>query len=161
MYNKTNNSLSVAINEQITINGVQYGNNINKTFDGNGKADQRVMSIYASEESVFTSVLDFKTLDAKGQVVLADFTYFRITNTDDANFITLQLYRSATDISYFKLEFGESFLLMSPEMQSQCEAATPSLSGVSQILALADTSTVDIEYVSVTKGGIGEGEGGE
>ena len=154
----TQTTLSVAINEQITINGVQYGNNINKTFDGNGKVDQRVMSIYTSEESVFTSVLDFETLDAKGQVVLADFTYFRITNTDDANFVTIQLYVSAASSSYHKLEFGESFLLMSPDMDAECEGGEPVLAGVKGILALADTATVDIEYVAVTKGGVGEGE---
>ena len=149
-------TLSVAINEQININGVQYGNNINKTFDGNGRVDQRVMSIYTSEEDIFTSVLDFKTLDAKGQVVLADFTYFRITNTDDANFITLQLYISAANSSYHKIESGESFLLMSPDMDIDCEGGAHVLTGVTEILALADTETVGIEYVAVTKGGAEE-----
>ena len=151
-------TLSVAINEQININGVQYGNNINKTFDGNGRVDQRVMSIYTSEEDIFTSVLDFKTLDAKGQVVLADFTYFRITNTDDANFITLQLYISAANSSYHKIESGESFLLMSPDMDIDCEGGAHVLTGVTEILALADTETVGIEYVAVTKGGAEEEE---
>ena len=151
-------TLSVAINEQININGVQYGNNINKTFDGNGRVDQRVMSIYTSEEDIFTSVLDFKTLDAKGQVVLADFTYFRITNTDDANFITLQHYISAANSSYHKIESGESFLLMSPDMDIDCEGGAHVLTGVTEILALADTETVGIEYVAVTKGGAEEEE---
>ena len=151
-------TLSVAINEQININGVQYGNNINKTFDGNGRVDQRVMSIYTSEEDIFTSVLDFKTLDAKGQVVLADFTYFIITNTDDANFITLQLYISAANSSYHKIESGESFLLMSPDMDIDCEGGAHVLTGVTEILALADTETVGIEYVAVTKGGAEEEE---
>ena len=152
----TQTTLSVSINEQISINGVQYGNNINKTFEGNGKADQRIMSVYIGEGDgpAFTSVLDFKTLDAKGQVVLADFTYFRITNTDDANFITLQLYVSATSSSYHKLESGE----MSPDMDIDCEGGAPVLAGVTEILALADTATVDIEDVAVTKGGVEEGE---
>ena len=45
-------TLSVQINEQISINGVSYGNNITNTFDGNGKVDQRVM------DSQFTCLQD-------------------------------------------------------------------------------------------------------
>ena len=43
-------------------------------------------------------------------------------------------------------------------MDVDCEAGAPVLAGVTEILALADTATVDIEYVAVTKGGVEEGE---
>lgn len=151
--------LSVTINESISLNGVSYGNTMSKTFAGNGKVDQRIMTIAATEERAsYTSVLDFKTVDAKGQVILADYSYFRITNTDDTNFITLQLYISAASSAFFKLQAGESFLLMSPEFAVTCEVAEPSLAGVVEVLAGADTASVDVEYVAVTKGGVGEEE---
>ena len=41
----TQTSFSVTINESISLNGVAYGNSITKTIAGNGKVDQRIMTI--------------------------------------------------------------------------------------------------------------------
>jgi len=38
----TASTLSVSLNETITLNGVQYGNNITKTFETQGEVDQRI-----------------------------------------------------------------------------------------------------------------------
>ena len=55
-------NLTVTITENISINGVTYGNNINKSFDGNGKVDQRVMAI---NSAALTSVFEYQLLSLK------------------------------------------------------------------------------------------------
>ena len=146
-------SLRVTISESYELNGAPYGNQISYSYVSQGQVDQRVMSIAAAEEA-FTEILYLSTVDSRGQVVVADYAYFRITNLDDENFITLQLYVSATSSYFLKLEAGESFLLMSPDMGVDIAGALPVLADVTRIYGMADSvggEAVDIEYLVVTE----------
>ena len=149
-------TLSVSINEQISINGVQYGNNISKVFDGNGKVDQRVMAI---NSVALTPVFGYQDAlpDEKGSGVKSEFTYFRITNTDTSVGITLQLYVSATKSGFFHLAAGCSFILMSNDMDFLCEGEAFTLADLVRVEAKTDGApTVEsyIEYLAVFEGGI-------
>ena len=42
--------LTVTITESYSLNGVSYGNTMNKTYTGNGQVSQRVMSIESMGE---------------------------------------------------------------------------------------------------------------
>ena len=155
-------TLSVSINEQISINGVQYGNNINKIFDGNGKVDQRVMAINSVG---LTTVFGYDTSlpDVEGRGVKSEFTYFRITNTDDSVGITIQLYVSATKNGFFNIPAGCSFVLMGNDMDFLCEGIAFSLADLVQVKAITDGGADPIvesyiEYVAVFKGGFEEAE---
>ena len=155
-------TLSVSISEQISINGVQYGNNISKVFDGNGKVDQRVMAI---NSAALSTVFGYENSlpDVEGRGVQSEFTYFRITNTDDAVGVTLQLYVSATKSGFFNIPAGCSFILMGNEMDFLCEGEAFSVADLVQVKAKTDGSpdpVVEsyIEYVAVFKGGIEPGE---
>ena len=140
-------TLSVTINEDISLNGVTYGNAITKTFDSQGEAIQRIMSIGVA----FTEIFNATTIDGRGQVVVNDWAYFRITNLDDTNFLTLRLYDS-TDSQFFKLEAGESFFLMSPEIDIDASGTTfNAFSDVNEIGAIADTAACDVEVLMVTE----------
>ena len=145
----TSDTLSVTIQESVSLNGVTYGNSINQPFSAQGLVDQRIMSIAASGDNTFTTILALSTVDSKGTVVVANFGYFRITNLDDTNKIILQLYVNATNCSYHQVEAGESFILMSPDMDVSVIDAAPSLADITQINADADDGAVDIEYVAV------------
>ena len=90
---------TITISENIVLNGVSYGNSIAKTFESQGEVIQRIMSI----GTAFTEIFNATTLDGRGQVVVNDWAYFRITNLDDTNFLTLRLYDS-TDSQFFKIE---------------------------------------------------------
>tara|TARA_Y100001973_G_C5188952_1_gene329663 strand:+ start:1498 stop:1986 length:489 start_codon:yes stop_codon:yes gene_type:complete len=157
----TKAQLDVSITETVTLNGVTYGNNLNKSFAGNGKVDQRIMTIAAKGEEgmTVTTILALSTVDAKGQVVVADYSYFRITNTDDSNALILELYNGA-DYIYFNVEAGESFILMSPETDYLAASGPVTFADIQQIngASASTTESIDIEYVAVTKGGIEEGE---
>lgn len=157
-------TLNVTIREDISINGVTYGNNISKSFDGNGKVDQRVMAI---NSAALTSVFEYQALlpDIAGTGVKDQFTYFRITNTDSSVGITIQLYVSASKSGFFKVPAGGSFILMNNDMDFLCEGDSFTLADLTKVEAKTDQAgeeTVEsyIEYVAVFAGGVGTGEGG-
>jgi len=160
-------SLNVSISESISINGVAYGNNITKAFDGNGKVDQRVMAINSSR---LTSVFEYQAAlpDIRGTGVKSEFTYFRITNTDNSVAITVQLFVSSTKSGFFNLPAGCSFILMGNDMDFLCEGEAFNLSDLVKVQAKTDGGdkpSVEsyIEYVAVFKGGTSDtdGEGAE
>tara|TARA_Y100000004_G_scaffold52858_2_gene58757 strand:+ start:10182 stop:10628 length:447 start_codon:yes stop_codon:yes gene_type:complete len=139
-------SATINISENITLNGVTYGNTISKTFQSQGEVIQRIMSIATS----FTDIFHTSTADGRGQIVADDWCYFRITNLDDTNFITLRLY-DGTDSQFFKLEAGESFFLMSPDIDVDASGTTfNNFADITQIAADADTAACDVEVLMIT-----------
>jgi len=152
-------SLTVNITENINVNGKSYGNTQSYNFTGNGRVDQRVMEIATGDS--FTDIVLFSTADGRGTFDVDDFTYFRISNLDDTNFITLEI-TNANNVKYFvKLKTSESYLLMCPEIFAQGSGdADISLADIKSVKAKADSAAVYVEYLVVTKGGVQEGEDG-
>lgn len=147
----TATELSVNITESITLNGSEYGNSISKSFSTLGEVDQRIMNItQLNFESGGTEIIKTSTEDGRGTVVANDWAYFRITNLDDTNFITLR-FVSATDAVYIKIEAGESFMLMSPDFDIESSPfGGGTFADIRTIAAASDTAACDIEYVIAT-----------
>ena len=143
----TTADLTVTVTESYTLNGVAYGNSINKSFASNGQVLQRIMNVSTSDPAI----LNFGSADAAGQVTVGDFKYFRITNLDDTNFVMLTLYNGA-DSFFYKLLAGDVFLLMSNDMDA-IDASTTfgAFADITQIKADADTAACDIEIMAVTE----------
>lgn len=140
--------LSVNITESISLNGVDYGNNLSKTYSEVGEVDQRIMSI-APGEGTFTNIFSFSTVDGQGTGVKASYKYFRITNLDDTNFVTLQI-KGTADTFWIKLKSGDSFMLMDNEMDAIASSTTfGAFTDITLVAADADTAAVDIEYVTL------------
>ena len=138
--------LTVSITESYTLNGVSYGNTLNKTYTSNGHVIQRVMNVSTSDPAV----LNFGAADAAGQVAVANYKYFRVTNLDDTNFITLTLF-NGTDSFFYKVAAGDTILLMSNEMDAIASSTTfGAFADITQIKADADTAACDIEIIAVT-----------
>tara|TARA_R110000787_G_scaffold285991_1_gene403001 strand:- start:347 stop:793 length:447 start_codon:yes stop_codon:yes gene_type:complete len=139
--------LKVTIIESYTVNGVEYGNSTSKTFSENGEVLKRVMNI----DTTITEVINFGTRDEAGQAVTDDYSYFRISNLDDTNFIRLEV-NTLTRTYNIKLNAGDSYLLMSNEMDADTTRFTfTSLTDINIIRAISDTATCDIEVITVTK----------
>ena len=138
--------LTVTVTESYTLNGVAYGNTINKSFSSNGQVLQRIMNVSTSDPAI----INFGAADAAGQVKVGDYKYFRITNLDDTNFVMLTLYNGA-DSFFYKLAAGDVFLLMSNDMDA-IDASTTfgAFADITQIKADADTAACDIEIIAVT-----------
>ena len=137
--------LTVTITESYTLNGVNYGNSINKIFTSKGQVDQRIMSVATSSTTLFM----FDTADSAGTAVAADYVYFRITNLDDTNFVTLRLFNGA-DSFWIKIAAGESLLLMNNEMDAVTGSTFGALADISHIYGQSDTAACDVEFMCVT-----------
>ena len=137
--------LTVTITESYTLNGVNYGNSINKIFTSKGQVDQRIMSVATSSTTLFM----FDTADSAGTAVAADYVYFRITNLDDTNFVTLRLFNGA-DSFWLKIAAGESLLLMNNEMDAVTGSTFGALADISHIYGQSDTAACDVEFMCVT-----------
>ena len=143
----TPSTATITVSENIVLNGVAYGNTVSKTFENQGEVIQRIMSIATS----FTDIFHTSTVDGRGQVVDDDYGYFRITNLDDTNFITLRLY-NGTDSQFFKLEAGESFFLMSPDIDIDDAGSTfVAFADIDEIAVEAAVAACDVEFLMITK----------
>ena len=147
--------LNVTITESYTLNGVDYGNTMNKTYTSNSQVSQRVMSVYGgASRGVFTDILALSTLDGQGQVVKIDYKYFRITNLDTADTLNLRFYNN-TEYMAFEVAPASSFLLMDAGTDSPATSST--VIAFSDITAIAGQSSngtegtsIDVEFVMVT-----------
>jgi len=136
--------LTVSITESYTLNGVEYGGTINKVFSDNGEVVKRIMNISTGS---FSNLFDYETESVKGT-----FTYLRVTNLDDTNFVTLQVVDSNDDAYYIKLNAGESHILMDNCIDVVENPATfGSFSDIAICAAEADTSACDVEFLTVLK----------
>ena len=147
----TAENLTVTITESYTLNGVSYGNTMNKTFTNNGEVYQRVMAIAAGTRGdVWTNIINFGAADAAGIADITNYKYFRIKNLDDTNFLELRVTGTA-DSFFVKIKAGETFLLMDNEIDAVASSTTiGTLTDITQIAANANTDAVDIEFVCVT-----------
>tara|TARA_R110000868_G_scaffold3770_1_gene23175 strand:- start:257 stop:724 length:468 start_codon:yes stop_codon:yes gene_type:complete len=145
--------LIVTITEAYTLNGVSYGNTMNKTYTSNGQVSQRVMSITANvDRTIFVDILALGTEDSQGQVVKADYKYFRITNLDTANTLYLRVY-NGTEYIVMEVAPASSFLLMDAGTDSPATSTTAVVLEDIQAIAGQSSSTtesIDIEFVMVT-----------
>ena len=138
-------NLTVTIVESYTLNGVAYGNTVEKTFTSKGKVDQRIMNVATTEKTLF----NWGAADDAGTGVAADYAYFRVTNLDDTNFITLRVYNGA-DSFWYKLAAGESMMLMNNEMDAVTGTSFGALADITLVAAQADTAACDVEFIAVT-----------
>jgi len=142
----TASDLTVTITESYTLNGVSYGNTTNKVFTSKGQVDQRIMSVMHADP---ITLFMFGEADGADTGVAADYVYFRITNLDDTNFVTLRLFNGA-DSFWLKIAAGESLLLMNNEMDAVTGTSFGALADITHIYGQSNTAACDVEFMVVT-----------
>ena len=146
-------NLIVTITESYTLNGVAYGNTMNKTYESNGQVSQRVMSIAGkdAEGATWTNILALTTVDGQGQVVKTDYKYFRITNLDTVNTLYLRTY-NGTDYVAFEVAPASSLMLMDAGYDATTVVAIVTLADIQLISGQSSdaTTAIDVEFVMVT-----------
>ena len=146
-------NLVVTITESYSLNGVDYGNTMNKTYESNGQVSQRVMSIASkdAEGITWTDILALTTVDGQGQVVKTDYKYFRITNLDTVNTLYLRTY-NGIDYVAFEVSPASSLLLMDAGYDATLTTTIVTLSDISKISGQSSSTTeaIDVEFVMVT-----------
>jgi hypothetical protein len=148
-------NLVVTITESYTLNGVAYGNTMNKTYESNGQVSQRVMSVASStvgdETAYWTDILALDTEDGQGKVVKASYKYFRITNLDTVNTLYLRTY-NGTDYVAFEVAPASSLMLMDAGYDATTVVATVTLADIELISGQSSsvTEAIDVEFIMVT-----------
>jgi len=135
-------TLTVTIQESITLNGSERGSTNTIDMTGITQLDQRIVKVGTSEQSLIL----FDTAEAAGQFADTSVDYVRITNLDLTNFITLRM--TAGDDEYFvKLSAGDSFVLFETVMDTDDDAgaATASLANIDSIKAVANSADCNVE----------------
>ena len=149
-------NLIVTITESYSLNGVDYGNSMNKTYESNGQVSQRVMSIAGkgTESSIFTDILELSTVDGQGKVVKADYKYFRINNLDTVNTLNLRFLTTGTEYVSVKVLPGSTFLLMDNGLDVTSSAAgVITFTEITKIAGQSSSATeaIDVEFLMVTE----------
>ena len=144
--------LNVTITESYTLNGVDYGNTMNKTYTDNGQVSQRVMSIASGGDgTVWTDILALLTVDGQGEVVKTDYKYFRITNLDTANNLNLRVY-NGSDYVAIQVSPASTQLFMDAGIDSPALATTVTFADIEAIAGQSshETEAIDVEFIMVT-----------
>ena len=144
--------LIVTITEAYTLNGVSYGNTMNKTYASNGQVSQRVMSIASEGDGgTWTDILALLTVDGQGEVVKADYKYFRITNLDTANTLNLRVY-NGSDYVAIEVSPASTQLFMDAGIDSPTGTGAITLADIEAIAGQSSSATeaIDVEFIMVT-----------
>ena len=137
-------NLSTTITESVTINGRTYGRTVNETISGINDIAESVVSISTAS----TELLDIVSSNPSiGDIVTDALKYFRITNTDSSNFVTVTLNgpSSGSDKAVFKLLAGQSFVLNNDKIGFGSGFVT-----MDKILVQSDTAACDCEIFIAT-----------
>ena len=143
----TATALTVTITEAVSLNGNTYGNTTTKTTTVVGNALQRIQAINTSEEDL---LLFHSTAEAAGQVVGDNMKYLRLTNLDNTNYITVS-FKTAAEHYSIKLESGDSYVLMTNQMNAEADVSIGSLEDMAKITAMANGDLCDLEIFCVTE----------
>jgi hypothetical protein len=145
-------TLTVTIQEEITINGKDRGNKNAVTIDSVSEIFTRVLEITNTEQTV----LSFQASNPSGGAIKdATMQYLRITNLDATNSVDLRIQDTANTKEYFvQIAPSESWILFNDKMDCDSAAVdtTISLSQIDFIAADAPGTggeTADIEIFAV------------
>jgi len=134
-------TLTSTITEIITLNGQAHGNTNTYEVASQGEATSRIMSCATAD----TTLMNFGATDSAGTIVGDEMKYFRVTNLDDTNYITLSFYNSASHFKV-KLKAGESHIFMNNQMA----IAGADLTDMTMVKGQANTLACDIEITTIS-----------
>jgi hypothetical protein len=146
----TPSTLSVTVQEDIELNGVEQGSKNVLTIPSITEIAKRIIAVPTSE----IEILAFQaTNPGSGTFDEADVKYIRVTNLDDTNHITLTFKNENDDEFAIKLDKGRSFLYTGDDSGGMVDTMdgidgtglTVSLGDLVNITALANTAEVDLE----------------
>jgi len=88
---------TVQIIENIKLNGVQRGSQVNKIISGINYTDNRILNTFSGSETTIFSLSD---VDGAGTFVTSSLKYARITNIDTTASINLKVSSSTEQLNF-------------------------------------------------------------
>ena len=135
-------TLSVFIQEEITINGVKQGAKVQHNIPQIKQVDERVLTIPTHE----VNVLLLSSSAGAGTYATQNFKYARLTNLDDTNFLRVTLLSgSSGSVLTQKLPPKRSMIFTSTSISgSSAGVSFDAFSDFTSVKAKADSSAIDL-----------------
>lgn len=134
----TTATLTVQINEQITLNGTAYDQTITKSISGVGNIFKRIFSIPASTTVTLATFISTVT---NNQFDVEDVKYIRVTNLDD------------TDALILTKAFNATSSATELKAQSSVVYFTPNGNGATSKAGITTTDDIETLFVHNAHGG--------
>jgi hypothetical protein len=145
-------TLIVTVTEQITLNSASYNQNVVKTISGIRNYSKRVYTVAGSGINKSHAIAEFVPVESGQKYSIEDLRYFRLTNLDDKNNLTISL-SSASASAGIECTPKSSIVLFDKRIGSASSqspiATTKSLDTV--YVVNPQVSGVDVEVVVATK----------
>ena len=135
-------TLTVSIQEEITLNGTKQGASINAKFGKIKQVDERIFTVPTSSE---TAILNLSSSASAGTYVTSKVRYIRFTNLDDTNFVRLTFVSGSKNRFDTKLEAGRSMIFSNASISGSAAGASfGSFSNFTSVKATANSAAVDV-----------------
>jgi hypothetical protein len=145
-------TLRVTIQEDIVLNGTNYGSKIKNNLASINEISKRIITVTTTEAVIATFSA---AVASAGHFVAANVRYMRFTNKDDTNFITLTFRNQDNDEVAIKLDAGQSFMFNGDNdngmtavfnaTQDADAASDTAFGSLTNIQADANTGSCDLE----------------
>tara|TARA_Y100001938_G_C8002698_1_gene385580 strand:- start:538 stop:993 length:456 start_codon:yes stop_codon:yes gene_type:complete len=145
----TATTLTVNIQESITLNGVTYDKTTTKSIANVANYHSRVLQLKASTTH---NVISFATDPTNGNFDSDDFKYMRLTNLDDTNAIQLNLTDASDATVAIEIGAGNSFTLFDTSIDGNDTGAaiTTTPHTLERVQVVTPSAEVDVEIVVAT-----------
>ena len=142
-------TLTVNIQESITLNGVTYDKTTTKSIASVANYHSRVVQLKASTTH---TLIGFAADPSSGKFDSDDFKYMRITNLDDTNAIQLNLTDASDATVAIEIGAGNSFTLFDTSIDGNASGAaiTTTPHTIESVVVVTPASEVDVEIVVAT-----------
>lgn len=145
----TSATLTVTIQESITLGGTQFGGIKQLEITGINEAYKRIVKCVNSQTTTIAT-FSGNAFASDNAIDTEDAKYIRVTNLDDANSVELAIVGAAT-LYQVRLNAGESHILGSPDDLMLAEADTsPSFGTMADIASIQVNpagNDVDVEIL--------------
>jgi len=145
----TSATLTVTIQESITLGGTQFGGTKQLEITGINEAYKRIVKC-ANSQTTTIATFNGNAFASDNAIDTEDAKYIRVTNLDDANSVELAIVGAAT-LYQVRLNAGESHILGSPDDLMLAEADTsPSFGTMADIASIQVNpagNDVDVEIL--------------
>ena len=135
-------TLSVQIQEDITLNGTKQGAKTIHSFQNISQVDERILTVPTYE----VAVLKLSSSAGAGTYSTDQVRYVRFTNLDNKNYLRLE-FASGSSGSQFdvKLNPNTSYIFTNASLSGSSAGVTfGSFSDITSVKAKADSSSVDL-----------------
>jgi len=134
-------TLTTTVKESVTINGKVFGREVENTVASVTDVRQVVIPVATTP----VDLLNFSaSTESLGTLVDGDLKYFRVTNLDSTNFVSLIVYDGTNYVSA-KLTPGASLILNEDSVGNSPTINNPTLGQLDSITAASDTAVCKVE----------------